>query len=102
MASVNPLYMKYTPDQHGRFAGQNGYGYQSIEAFVQGVIAVREGKLTAAEALRDLAGLESTTAVTAILEAGRRSIDNGGRPFNIVYAAGDAISDVPIGLEPAF
>jgi len=24
-ASVNPLYMKYTPDEDGNFAGQNGY-----------------------------------------------------------------------------
>eukprot|EP01102_Stenamoeba_stenopodia_P021151 TRINITY_DN8445_c0_g1_i1.p1 TRINITY_DN8445_c0_g1~~TRINITY_DN8445_c0_g1_i1.p1 ORF type:complete len:428 (-),score=116.04 TRINITY_DN8445_c0_g1_i1:81-1364(-) len=102
LASVNPLYMKYTPDQHGRFAGQNGYGYQSIEAFVQAVLAVRANKLTVTEALRDLAGLDSTVAVTAILEGGRRSIDNGGRPFNIVYAKGDAISDTPVGLEPAF
>jgi len=29
---VNPLYMKYTKDARGRFNGQNGYGYRSLEA----------------------------------------------------------------------
>ena len=27
--------MKYTPDGEGRFAGQSGYGYRSIESFVE-------------------------------------------------------------------
>lgn len=28
LRSVNPLFMKYTPDRDGRFAGQSGYGYR--------------------------------------------------------------------------
>ena len=32
--SVNPLFMKYTPDAQGKFAGQNAYGYRSIALFI--------------------------------------------------------------------
>jgi D-galacturonate reductase len=34
LATLNPLYMRYTPDNLGYFAGQHGYGYRSIEAFI--------------------------------------------------------------------
>ena len=34
-ANLNPLYMKYTPGKDGYFSGQNGYGYRSIERFVE-------------------------------------------------------------------
>jgi D-galacturonate reductase len=34
-AQLNPLYMKYTPSPSGHFAGQQGYGYRSIEEFVR-------------------------------------------------------------------
>jgi hypothetical protein len=33
-SSINPLYMKYTPDSDGYYSGQNGYGYKSLEEFV--------------------------------------------------------------------
>lgn len=64
--SLNPLYMRYTPVD-GMFAGQLCYGYRSLEAFV----------LAAAGASPDatLAGIEGTMLCTAILEAGRRSLD---------------------------
>ena len=35
-ASVNPLFMKYTPS-NGEFSGQLGYGYRSLEAFILAV-----------------------------------------------------------------
>ena len=38
-SSPNPLFMKYTPDAQGYFSGQCGYGYRSIEAFVDAVDA---------------------------------------------------------------
>ena len=33
--------MKYAPDADGYFAGQSGYGYRSIEDFVNAALAIR-------------------------------------------------------------
>ncbi|KAM0434128.1 hypothetical protein ACHAPT_004073 [Fusarium lateritium] len=72
----NPFYMKYAPDEDGNFAGQTGYGYISMEKFVDGCRAVNAGKLTPADLdKKALPTLKNTIATTAILEAGRRSID---------------------------
>ncbi len=76
-ASANPLFMKYAPDVNGRFAGQLGYGYRSIEAFVDAVIAIRSGDSQPAELGHVVATAHDTLLVTAILEAGRRSLDSG-------------------------
>ena len=75
----NPFYMRYAPDEEGNFGGQGGYGYVSFEKFVDGCVKVnREGK-GALEALdkRGLPTLRNTVATTAILEAGRRALDEG-------------------------
>jgi D-galacturonate reductase len=86
-ASVNPLFMKYAPSS-GAFAGQLGYGYRSIEAFVRAVADLRDGKVTLDDLNRsDLASIQTTAMTTAILEAGRRSLDNRGRAVRIRYAA---------------
>jgi D-galacturonate reductase len=72
----NPFYMRYAPDEEGNFAGQTGYGYVSFEKFVDGCQAVAEGRATLEELDgRGLPTLRNTIATTAILEAGRRSID---------------------------
>ncbi|KAI2608272.1 NAD(P)-binding protein [Hypoxylon fragiforme] len=72
----NPFYMKYAPDEEGNFGGQNGYGYISFEKFVDGCRAVNAGTLKPADLdARALPTLSNTIATTAILEAGRRSID---------------------------
>jgi len=87
-ASLNPLYMRYVPDSRGYFVGQTGYGYISIARFIQAAKLVNGGGVTPSEAAaRDgtLASIDKTVAVTAILEAGRRSLDHGGRPVRIVY-----------------
>ena len=64
--SPNPLFFRTIPDDQGRFAGQSSYGYQSIADFILGK--------------RDhLALIEDTCTTTAILEAGRRSLDEGKR-----------------------
>jgi D-galacturonate reductase len=84
--SPNPLFMKYTPDAQGYFSGQSGYGYRSIEAFVDSVSQVREGVATPDEFRGGLATVDDTVLVTAILEAGRRSLDHGGLPQQIEYA----------------
>ncbi|NOX53829.1 MAG: Gfo/Idh/MocA family oxidoreductase [Planctomycetes bacterium] len=85
--SLNPLFMKYTPDAQGYFAGQLGYGYRSIEAFVDAVTAIRSGDASPADFAGRLATVDETLLVTAILEAGRRSLDGGGRPYQILYDA---------------
>ncbi|QDU89780.1 putative oxidoreductase YdgJ [Pirellulimonas nuda] len=86
-SSPNPLFMKYAPDAHGRFAGQSGYGYRSIEAFVDAVHLIREGKETTEDFNGRLATIHDTAQVTAVLDAGRRSLDDGGRRFAIEYGA---------------
>jgi len=68
--------MKYAPDEDGNFAGQSGYGYVSFEKFVNGVQALKDGKATLDELdAKDLPTLKNTLGTTAILEAGRRSLD---------------------------
>ncbi|KAK3308710.1 uncharacterized protein B0T15DRAFT_572825 [Chaetomium strumarium] len=72
----NPFYMRYAPDEEGNFNGQSGYGYVSFEKFVDGCQAVNAGKLKPADLdAKGLPTLRNTIATTAILEAGRRSID---------------------------
>lgn len=84
--SPNPLFMKYTPDAQGFFSGQSGYGYRSIETFIDAVEQVRSCVASPAEFRGGLATVDDTVLVTAILEAGRRSLDNGGMPYQIEYA----------------
>jgi len=72
----NPFYMKYAPDEEGNFNGQTGYGYISFEKFVDAVNALKEGSVTLEDLdRRGLPTLRNTIATTAILEAGRRSLD---------------------------
>lgn len=78
LAWVNPFYMRYAPDEDGNFQGQTGYGYVSIEKFIDGCTAVNEGKATLDDLdAKGLPTLKNTIATTAILEAGRISIDEG-------------------------
>ena len=84
-ASANPLFMKYEPDAEGNFAGQSGYGYRSIADFVKAAGAIRNGEAQPGDFHTRLATVQTTTAVTAILEAGRRSLDAGGSVVAIEY-----------------
>ena len=86
-ASPNPLFMKYTPDDRGCFAGQQSYGYRSFEAFISAVQQVRAGAASARDFDHSLASVHATALTTAILEAGRRSLNAGGRPVTILYGA---------------
>ncbi len=91
--SPNPLFMKYTPDAQGYFSGQSGYGYRSIEAFIDAAEQVRSGAASPDDFRGGLATVDDTVLVTAILEAGRRSLDSGGLPHQIEYAAnGNAVA----------
>lgn len=83
--SANPLFMKYEPDAEGRFAGQSGYGYRSIEDFVAAARAIRAGAAQPADFRGKLATIEDVAPVTAVLEAGRRSLDSGGAPIAVEY-----------------
>ena len=69
--------MRYAPDESGNFAGQTGYGYISFDKFIDAVTDLNEGKVTLDEldARTGLPTLKNTIATGAILEAGRRSLD---------------------------
>lgn len=71
----NPFYMRYTPDAEGYFAGQHGYGYISLENFVNACTKVNRGERKAAHYDTVLPTIKDTVLTTAILEAGRRSLD---------------------------
>lgn len=82
------FYMKYAPDEEGNFNGQTGYGYISFEKFVDAVTALKEGRVTLDDLdKRGLPTLKNTIATGAILEAGRRSLDEK-RPIDIVEENG--------------
>ncbi|MEM0964570.1 MAG: Gfo/Idh/MocA family oxidoreductase [Verrucomicrobiota bacterium] len=76
-SSPNPLFMKYRPSADGDFVGHTGYGYLSIEAFVEAASSVNVGESKITDWDSRLATARQTLAVTAILEAGRRSLDSG-------------------------
>ncbi|KFH46920.1 scyllo-inositol 2-dehydrogenase-like protein [Hapsidospora chrysogenum ATCC 11550] len=86
---INPFYMRYAPDEDGNFQGQTGYGYVSIEKFIDGCRAINEGTATLDDLnAKGLPTLKNTLATTAILEAGRRSIDEG-REVGIAIEGGE-------------
>lgn len=68
--------MKYSPSESGHFDGQRGYGYVSIEKFIDAARSVNAKETTPAE--YDATGLPTianTVLTTAILNAGRISLD---------------------------
>lgn len=89
--SANPLFMKYEPGADGRFAGQSGYGYRSIADFVEAARVIRDGQATPADFEGKLATAAETAITTAVLEAGRRSLDNDGAAVTIEYGADGAV-----------
>lgn len=96
-ASPNPLFMRYTPDSEGRFAGQLGYGYRSIEAFVRAATACRDGE-TPESFDASLATAAVTVQTTAILEAGRRSLDSR-KTVRIEYDSEDSMEPTTLSVE---
>lgn len=84
-ASANPLFMKYTPSADGYFAGQSGYGYRSIGAFADAVQSIQSGEASPVDYDGQLATIGTTQILTAILAAGRRSLDSGGQVCKILY-----------------
>lgn len=97
-ASLNPLFWKPAADPVTKeFKGQRGYGYISFESFVDAAAACNAGTRAPGDFNGELATIATTAGTTAILEAGRRSLDQGGRPVELVYD--DGRSHVPAGLR---
>ncbi|KAA8899489.1 hypothetical protein FN846DRAFT_782274 [Sphaerosporella brunnea] len=72
----NPFYMRYAPDEDGNFGGQTGYGYISFEKFVTACNRINAGEATVGEFdSKGLPTLRNTLVTTAILDAGRVSLD---------------------------
>jgi len=80
--------MRYAPDESGNFAGQGGYGYVSFEKFVDAITDLNAGKVTLEDLdKRGLPTISNTLGTGAILEAGRRSLDEK-RAVEIVEEGG--------------
>jgi D-galacturonate reductase len=79
----NPFYMKYSPSESGHFDGQRGYGYISIEKFVDAARNVNAGIAQPSDFdAQGLPTITNTVLTTAILNAGRISLDEK-RPVGI-------------------
>jgi len=98
-ASPNPLFWKPTPS-NGKFSGQRTYGYMSFEEFVDAVHEVNSGRKKVADFDGVLPTIGTIVGTTAILEAGRMSLDMGGKPLELVYDSDDKYA-VPTGIRPA-
>jgi D-galacturonate reductase len=103
--SLNPLFMKYTPSAAGHFSGQQGYGYRSFEAFVEAAARIVRGQNSAEDfseasgssVAGSVATVHDTFRTTAILEAGRRSLDSQST-ISIVYDPSQKRSILPLDL----
>ncbi|KAI9636435.1 dehydrogenase [Dioszegia hungarica] len=72
----NPFYVKYSPDENGYFDGQKGYGYISLEKFIDAAREVSSGRAKAADYDgKGLPTIKATIVTTALLHAGRISLD---------------------------
>jgi D-galacturonate reductase len=68
--------MKYSPSESGHFDGQRGYGYVSIEKFVDAAQSVNAGTNKPEDFdAHGLPTLANTILTTVILNAGRVSLD---------------------------
>ena len=95
-SSPNPLFMKYSPSPDGEFSGQTGYGYRSIEAFAEAVSKIGADGRSPDDFRKDLAVIDEVLEVTAILEAGRLSLDSGGKSVRIVYGSDNRIAKLEV------
>ena len=110
--SINPLYMKLVPTDGmkresglsvnkdsflGYFAGQLGYGYRSFEAFIDAIADLNGKSITMDDCDRRLATIGTTLQETAVLEAGRMSLDHQSAMVEILYE--NDVSLIPIELK---
>jgi len=76
--------MKYSPSETGHFDGQRGYGYISIEKFIDAARSVNAGVAKAEDYDKlGLPTIANTILTTVILHAGRISLDEA-RPVRII------------------
>lgn len=95
--SINPLYMKLVPTD-GYFAGQLGYGYRSFEAFIDAVADLKAKKVDMDYCDLKLATVGTTLQETAVLEAGRISLDNQLAAVEIVYENETSLEPIDLKL----
>jgi hypothetical protein len=69
----------------GYFSGQHGYGYRSFEVFIDAVADLNEQRIDMKYCDRILATIGTTLQETAVLEAGRISLDNQSATVEIIY-----------------
>jgi D-galacturonate reductase len=81
----------------GYFAGQHGYGYRSFEAFIDAVAELNAKKIDMDTCDAKLATIGTTLQETAVLEAGRISLDNQCAMVEIVYENDTSL--IPIELK---
>jgi len=88
--------MKYTPS-NGKFVGQSSYGYRSFSNFVEACATINAGDKSVSD-FDDghFPSVHTTFQGTAILEAGRISLDNDCRPIDIVYDEGGKLVEVKL------
>jgi len=99
--SQNPLFFRYTPDELGRYAGQSTYGHISFERFVDAVNDIRAGRQTPEDFDKILPTGNTTKQMTAILEAGRMSLDNNGANVILKYDENNEVTALALeGSEP--
>jgi D-galacturonate reductase len=95
-ASSNPLFFRYTPDADGCFSGQQAYGYRSFELFVRAALDINNGSATPGDFDGKLATIGTTVITSAILEAGRKSLDAGGIAVEIIYSKEDEFQPIEL------
>ncbi|WP_051335350.1 Gfo/Idh/MocA family protein [Methylocapsa acidiphila] len=94
-SSPNPLFMRYSSSDGG-FDGQESYGYRSIAEFIEAVARARAcGSVEAIPST--LPPPERQLQTTAILEAGRRSLDLQST-VSIEYDAKDQFRPIGFGV----
>ena len=81
----------------GYFSGQQGYGYRSFEAFIDAVADLNSNKIQMDYCDQKLATIGTTLQETAVLEAGRISLDNQSAIIDIVYE--NETSLIPLELK---
>ncbi len=75
--------MTYIKDHLGNYAGHNGYGFQSFNVFIDACHAINAKQMSVNP--DHLPTLENTMYVTAILEAGRISLDNDSKRVSFFF-----------------
>lgn len=84
-SNINPLYHRNMPDAEGNYCAQNCYGYITFEEFVKAAKQINEGKKKPEDFDSCLPTGNVTAMMTAILEAGRLSLDNKSKHVHIEY-----------------